>query len=74
MEEYAAKRREEEKREERLGRFGRVYPIGREDYTREVTDASSINEEDDEDERGTGVVCFLYKDGYVRASFVPYAL
>ncbi|KAF7309692.1 Phosducin domain-containing protein [Mycena indigotica] len=48
-------------------RFGRVYPIGREDYTREVTDASSINEEDDEKGLGTGVVCFLYKDGIVRS-------
>lgn len=44
-------------------RFGRLYPIGREDYTREVTEASKVNEEDDQVERGTGVVCFLYKDG-----------
>jgi hypothetical protein len=29
-----------------------------------VTEASNINEEDDEDEKGTGVVCFLYKDGW----------
>ena len=47
-------------------RFGRVYPIGREDYTREVTDASKIDEEDDDNERGTGVVCLLYKDGQVQ--------
>ena len=26
-------------------RFGRVYPIGRDDYTREVTEASRLNEE-----------------------------
>ena len=44
-------------------RFGRVYPIGREDYTREVTEASKISEDGDEDEKGTGVICFLYKDG-----------
>ncbi|KAG9318228.1 thioredoxin-like protein [Chiua virens] len=48
-------------------RFGRVYPIGRDDYTREVTEASKINEEDDQDERGTGVICFLYKDGIPRS-------
>lgn len=44
-------------------RFGRVYPISREDYTREITDASQVNEEGDEQQRGTGVVVFLYKDG-----------
>ena len=44
-------------------RFGRVYPIGREDYTREVTEASVVNENDDTKDLGTGVVCFLYKDG-----------
>ncbi|KAN0075374.1 Thioredoxin-like fold [Tylopilus felleus] len=48
-------------------RFGRVYPIGREDYTREVTEASKTNEEDDEDEKGTGVICFLYKAGIPRS-------
>ncbi len=54
-----------ERNAEKKARFGRVYPIGRDDYTREVTDASKINEEDDDDEKGTGVICFLYKDGYV---------
>lgn len=76
-------------------RFGRVYPISRPDYTREVTEASKQDplaeqrraqgeEDSDEDEevetgagtlnkgakradqgrpKGTGVVCFLYKDG-----------
>ncbi|KAF7294426.1 Phosducin domain-containing protein [Mycena kentingensis (nom. inval.)] len=48
-------------------RFGRVYPIGREDYTREVTEASSLSEQDDNDGTGTGVVCFLYKDGIPRS-------
>jgi hypothetical protein len=60
------KRIREEKQDELRARFGRIYPIGREDYTREVTDASNIDEEDDDNERGTGVVCFLYKDGYVK--------
>ncbi|TFK72371.1 thioredoxin-like protein [Pluteus cervinus] len=58
---------EQEKKDERKARFGRVYPIAREDYTREVTDASLINEEDDDDEQGTAVVCFLYKDGIPRS-------
>ncbi|KZT24080.1 hypothetical protein NEOLEDRAFT_1135615 [Neolentinus lepideus HHB14362 ss-1] len=48
-------------------KFGRVYPIGRDDYTREVTEASKVNEEDDNEERGTGVICFLYKDGIPRS-------
>lgn len=53
-------------REQRRARFGRVYPIARDDYKREVTEASSVDEEGEEMKgRGTGVVCFLYKDGYV---------
>ena len=53
----------EERKAVKRARFGRVYPIGREDYTREVTEASKISEDGDEDEKGTGVICFLYKDG-----------
>lgn len=46
-------------------RFVRVYPISREDYTQEVTEASNVDAPDTEGEgKGTGVVCFLYKDGY----------
>ncbi|SJL04709.1 related to phosducin homolog, likely to be involved in regulation of pheromone response [Armillaria ostoyae] len=56
-----------ERNAEKKARFGRVYPIGRDDYTREVTDASKINEEEDDDEKGTGVICFLYKDGIPRS-------
>lgn len=56
-----------------MARFGRVYPISREDYTREVTEASKVNEEGDEQERGTGVVVFLYKDGYA-CSWSPLSL
>ncbi|KAF5324480.1 hypothetical protein D9611_004192 [Ephemerocybe angulata] len=55
------------RREDHAARFGRVYPIGREDYTREVTDASRTDAEDDDNERGTGVICFLYKDGLPRS-------
>lgn len=47
-------------------RFGRVYPIARPDYTRDVTDASKASLPGATDpSRGTGVVCFLYKPGYV---------
>lgn len=60
---YRKKRLADDRRDEKRARFGRIYPIGREDYTREVTEASNIDEEDDDNEKGTGVVCFLYKDG-----------
>lgn len=62
---YRRQRLAEERKDDKRARFGRVYPIGREDYTREVTEASNVDEEDDDDETGTGVVCFLYKDGCV---------
>lgn len=64
---YRRQRLAEELREEKRARFGRVYPIGRDDYTREVTEASKVNDDDDEEETGTGVVCFLYKDGIPRS-------
>jgi len=57
----------EERKDQVRQRFGRVYPIGREDYTREVTEASKVDEEDDDNEKGTGVVCLLYKDGLPRS-------
>jgi hypothetical protein len=53
----------EERLEAQRRRFGTVIPIGRDDYTREVTDASKQDEAGDVEARGTGVVCFLYKDG-----------
>lgn len=74
--------------ETKKARFGRVYPISRPDYTRQVTEASKVDpdaptdsqtyNDEEEEERsknagqtsadkqrvgGTGVVCFLYKDG-----------
>jgi hypothetical protein len=55
----------EEARQARLARFGDVLPIGRDDYTREVTEASKVDEDKEGAGRGTGVVCFLYKDGCV---------
>ncbi|KAF9036792.1 thioredoxin-like protein [Panaeolus papilionaceus] len=65
--EYRQQRLEHDRKEQKRARFGRVYPIGREDYTREITEASKIDEEDDDNERGTGVVAFLYKDGIPRS-------
>ncbi|KAF8590502.1 thioredoxin-like protein, partial [Ramaria rubella] len=53
---------------ERTAKFGEVYPIGRDDYTREVTDASRIDLAGEPQIKGTGVVCFLYKDGQTASS------
>ncbi|KAJ3762620.1 thioredoxin-like protein [Lentinula raphanica] len=64
---YEKQRIADEKALDKKSRFGRVYPIGRDDYTREVTEASKIDEEGDEKEQGTAVVCFLYKDGIPRS-------
>ncbi|KAF5372932.1 hypothetical protein D9758_001563 [Tetrapyrgos nigripes] len=64
---YRRQRLAEEKIAIKKARFGRVYPIGRDDYAREVTEASKVNEEDDEGEQGTGVVCLLFKDGIPRS-------
>jgi hypothetical protein len=67
IERQIAQRRVQRLVEERLDaqrrRFGKVIPIGRDDYTREVTEASKQDEPGDAETRGTGVVCFLYKDG-----------
>lgn len=64
---YREQRLRELKQEQKKAKFGRIYPIGREDYTREVTEASSIDEEGDKEGKGTGVICFLYKDGIPRS-------
>ncbi|KAG1842287.1 thioredoxin-like protein [Suillus tomentosus] len=64
---YRRQRLAQEQLQQKRARFGRVYPIGRDDYTREVTEASKIDEEGDEEEKGTGVICFLYKDGIPRS-------
>jgi len=58
------------RKEERKGRFGSVLPISRDDYNREVTEGSKVDDRDEDDDdddetKGTGVVCFLYKEGYV---------
>jgi len=61
---YKRQRISEIKAEEKKSRFGEVYPIGREDYAREVTEGSKADEIGAEAQgQGTGVVCFLYRDG-----------
>lgn len=60
---HRAQRLIEERLKVQRRRFGTVIPIGRDDYTREVTEASEEDEPGDVEARGTGVVCFLYKDG-----------
>ncbi|KAJ7245125.1 thioredoxin-like protein [Mycena haematopus] len=58
---YARQREAAARAAGRLARFGRVLPIGREDYTREVTEASCVDEpggggdrDEEEDEEGEG--------------------
>jgi hypothetical protein len=63
---HRRQREAQERLHQKHARFGRVYPIGRDDYTREVTEASKVDEE-----KGTGVICFLYKDGSVPALLLP---
>ncbi|KAL7412932.1 thioredoxin-like protein [Mrakia frigida] len=76
---YRQQRLKEMRQVEKKGRFGSLKPIGRNDWEREVTKGSEEQEEgglDEQDEEreekedgvqkekvGTGVVCFLYKDG-----------
>jgi len=64
---FRAQRLAQERLEAQRRCFGSVIPIGRDDYTREVTEASKQDEPGDEEARGTGVVCFLYKDGIPRS-------
>jgi hypothetical protein len=60
---HLAQRLTQDRLEAQRSRFGTVIPIGRDDYTREVTEASKQDEPGDDASHGTGVVCFLYKDG-----------
>jgi len=60
---YKEKRLKEMRGEQKTHRFGDVLPISRDDYTREVTEASKIDGPGEHQGRGTGVVCFLYKEG-----------
>jgi hypothetical protein len=62
IEKYRAERVAKAKQAEGNRRFGRVYPIGKVDYKREVTDASMEELEGEPEGYGVGVVCVLYKD------------
>ncbi|KAF8610776.1 thioredoxin-like protein [Ceratobasidium sp. AG-I] len=64
VEEYRRRRMQELRKEQKRARFGEMLPIGRDDYKREVTEASQVDEEGAEgSNRGQPVVCYLYKDG-----------
>ncbi|KAG8900524.1 mitochondrial Homoaconitase, partial [Tulasnella sp. 403] len=64
IEAYRRQRLQEMKVHIRTSRFGEVKPIGRDDYSREVTEASKTDEPDAEEKGlGMGVVVFLYKEG-----------
>ncbi|SCV69730.1 BQ2448_1124 [Microbotryum intermedium] len=62
VEKYTAERIAKMKVAEQRRNFGRVYPIGKVDYTREVTEASKAVIQGEPEGYGTGVVCVLYKD------------
>lgn len=62
LERYRAQRMAEAGVGERNRRFGRVYPIGKGDYKREVTEASLEDLEGEPEGSGTGTVCYLFKD------------
>lgn len=70
LDKYREARLAEVAKLQKTRRFGSVLPIGREEYTRDVTDASKDDIKTGDDERdeeefrgkGTGVVCFLWKD------------
>ncbi|KAF8321671.1 thioredoxin-like protein [Clavulina sp. PMI_390] len=68
LESYRRQRLNEIKKENKSKRrFGDIYPIGRDDYTREVTEGSKAPEEDEAEKvdgegwNGTGVICLLYQ-------------
>jgi hypothetical protein len=70
LEKYRNERLEEVKKLDRSRKFGDVIPIGRESYTRDINEASEVDVEIGEGNeelkgKGTGVVCFLWKDGWV---------
>ncbi|KAG8890759.1 hypothetical protein FRB98_004804 [Tulasnella sp. 332] len=60
---YRRQRLADLKKQERNSRFGDVRPIGREDYARQVTEASNEDEPGAEEKGlGTGVIVCLYKE------------
>ncbi|GAA5851521.1 hypothetical protein JCM8547_001122 [Rhodosporidiobolus lusitaniae] len=63
LERALEERREREKATLDKRRFGRIYNIGKTDYTREVTEASAKELPGEPEGWGTGVVCVLFKNG-----------
>jgi len=76
IESYRRQRIAEMKKESmRSRRFGSIIPIGRAEYTREVTEASEVPEPDEDEKdktedalKGTPVICLLYQEGNEPAS------
>ena len=70
LEQYRANRLQEVKKLQRTRKFGSILPIGRDEYTREITEASKADLDGEAEEfeelkgKGTGVVCFLWKDSW----------
>ncbi|BGP40657.1 Proteolipid protein 2 [Rhodotorula kratochvilovae] len=62
LEDALAARKARERQAMDKRKFGRVYNIGKVDYTREVTEASNEELPGEPDGWGTGVVCVLFKD------------
>lgn len=63
VEKYREIRMREVKVQENNRKYGRIFPISKIDYKREVTDASKEDlAGQGMDGEGTGVVCLLYKD------------
>ncbi|KAK4051395.1 Proteolipid protein 2 [Microbotryomycetes sp. JL201] len=62
LEQQLAQRKREQQQLDSKQKFGRVYPISKPDYKREVTDASTEQLPGEPEDWGTGVVCVLHKD------------
>lgn len=63
LEQYREERMREERVAEGNRKFGRVYPIGKGDYTKEVNEDSKLDlVGEGMPGEGTGVVCYLFKD------------
>jgi hypothetical protein len=58
------------RKKERKGRFESILPINRDEYNRKVTEASKVDDREEDNDgnvesMGTGVIYFLYRKGYV---------
>ncbi|KAK4057281.1 Proteolipid protein 2 [Microbotryomycetes sp. JL221] len=62
LEQHVEQRKLEQQQLQQKQMFGRVYPISKPDYKREVTEASEQELPGEPQGWGTGVVCVLFKD------------